>query len=166
MRDIEARIARLEARFSNPKPGEFLPSHDIDPPRIDPVASQAYRLSSKSRRKLSGVHQDLVRVVENAIGLTTVDFVVLEGLRTIERQRNLLAAGASQTLNSRHLTGHAVDLGALVDGQVDWSWPLYHKIAEAMKRAADLEDVPIEWGGDWASFPDGGHFQLTRDRYP
>ena len=89
-----------------------------------------FKLGVRSRERLQGVHPDLVRVVELAIQLTPVDFTVLEGLRTLERQKALVAAGSSKTLNSRHLTGHAVDLGAWVDGRLDWSWPLY-KIGRA-----------------------------------
>ena len=125
-----------------------------------------FKLGHRSKQRLKGVHPDLVKVVEHAIQLTTVDFAVLEGLRTPERQKTLVEARASQTLNSRHLTGHAVDLGAWVDDQVDWSWPLYHKIAAAMKEAAKQVDVPIEWGGDWRTFKDGPHFQLPKKEYP
>jgi peptidoglycan L-alanyl-D-glutamate endopeptidase CwlK len=116
--------------------------------------------------RLKGVHPDLVKVVKRAIEITTVDFTVLEGLRDPARQKTLVDAGASQTLNSRHITGHAVDLGAWVDDQVDWSWPLYSLIAKAMKEAAKQVDVPIEWGGDWRTFKDGPHFQLPRKEYP
>jgi peptidoglycan L-alanyl-D-glutamate endopeptidase CwlK len=105
-------------------------------------------------------------VVKTAITLTPVDFAVLEGLRSKARQRELFNAGASQTLNSRHLTGHAVDLGAWVGGEIRWDWPLYDRIANAMKMAANIEKVPIQWGGDWTSFRDGPHFQLPRDKYP
>lgn len=125
-----------------------------------------FNLSSQSRAKMNGVHPDLVRVVERAIGISEVDFRVLEGLRTEARQRQLVAAGASKTMNSRHLTGHAVDLGALVGGVIRWDWPLYHKIAAAMKEAALKENVRIEWGGDWRSFKDGPHFQLPFAIYP
>ena len=125
-----------------------------------------YKLGARSKQRLKGVHDDLVKVVERAIEITTVDFTVLEGLRTPERQKKLKEAGASQTLNSRHITGHAVDLGAFVDGQVDWSWPLYHEIAKAMKSAAAELSIPIEWGGDWRTFKDGPHWQLPRKDYP
>ena len=125
-----------------------------------------FKLSKRSLERLQGVHLDLVKVVQRAIELTTVDFAVLEGLRTPERQQQLYKAGASQTLNSRHLTGHAVDLGAWVGNQVRWDWPLYHKIAAAMKDAAKAHDVAIVWGGDWNSFPDGPHFELDRKEYP
>lgn len=121
--------------------------------------------------RLKGVHPDLVKVVTRAIQLSTVDFTVLEGVRTPERQKTLVESGASQTLNSRHISGadglgKAVDLGAWVDDQVDWSWPLYSKIAAAMKEAARQVNVPIEWGGDWKTFKDGPHFQLPKKEYP
>ena len=125
-----------------------------------------YTLGPRSKQRLKGVHPDLVKVVERAIEISTIDFTVLEGLRTPERQKALLEAGASQTLNSRHITGHAVDLGAWVGDEVRWDWPLYHKIAAAMKDASKQVNVPIEWGGDWRNFKDGPHFQLPRKTYP
>lgn len=130
-----------------------------------------YSLGPRSKMRLNGVHPDLVKVVERAIQITTVDFTVLEGVRDPLRQRKLVESGASQTMNSRHIPGadgfaKAVDLGAWVDDQVDWSWPLYHQIAAAMKEAAKQVGVPIEWGGDWVTFRDGPHFQLPRKEYP
>jgi peptidoglycan L-alanyl-D-glutamate endopeptidase CwlK len=125
-----------------------------------------YKLGPRSQRRLKGVHPDLIKVVERAIEITTVDFTVLEGLRDPMRQKKLKDAGASMTLNSRHITGHAVDLGAWVDDQVDWSWPLYHQIAAAMKEAAKEMGVAIVWGGDWRTFKDGPHFELDRRKYP
>lgn len=125
-----------------------------------------FKLGLRSKLRLRGVHPDLVKVVELAITRSDVDFTVLEGLRNLERQKELFAAGASSTMNSRHLTGHAVDLGAWVNGGVRWDWPLYHKIAKAMKSAASDLGITITWGGDWRSFPDGPHFELTRAAYP
>ena len=124
-----------------------------------------YKLGARSKQRLKGVHDDLVKVVERAIEITTVDFTVLEGLRDPDRQKAIFEAGGSTTLNSRHITGHAVDIGAWVDNQVDWSWPLYHKIAAAMKEAARQVNVPIEWGGDW-KMKDGPHWQLPWKDYP
>lgn len=118
-----------------------------------------YKLSQRSIERLKGVHPDLVSVVKLAIERTDVDFLVTEGLRTKERQRELVAAGASKTMNSRHITGHAVDLAAYVNG-IRWDWPLYEKIAKAMKQAAYELNIKIEWGGDWKSFKDGPHFQI------
>lgn len=125
-----------------------------------------FKLSAKSLSRLEGVHPDLVKVVHRAIQNSNVDFAVLEGLRTPERQQQLVKSGASLTLKSRHLTGHAVDLGAIVGGQVRWDWPLYYKIAETMKDAARDLKVPITWGGDWTMFKDGPHFELNRKTYP
>lgn len=125
-----------------------------------------YKLGMRSKRRLKGLHPDLVAVVKRAIELTEIDFTVLEGMRSVSRQRELVNKGASTTMNSRHLTGHGVDLGALVNGKVRWDWPLYHKIADAMKQAAQEKGVDLEWGGDWKSFPDGPHFQLSWKSYP
>jgi len=125
-----------------------------------------YSLSDRSKQRLVGVHADLVRVVARALELSEVDFAVLEGLRTPARQAELVKAGASQTMRSRHLTGHAVDLGAFVAGSIRWDWPLYGKIAAAMKRAAGELGVELEWGGDWRTLKDGPHFQLTWKAYP
>ena len=125
-----------------------------------------YNLSKKSRDRLAGVHPDLVKIVERAIEITEIDFAVLEGVRSKTRQEQLVKAGASQTMRSRHLTGHAVDLGAYVAGSVRWDWPLYHKLAIAVKQAAAELQVPIEWGGDWTTFKDGPHWQLPWKEYP
>lgn len=125
-----------------------------------------YKLSRKSLDRMQGVHPDLVKVVLLAIQLTEVDFGVTEGVRTIEKQREYVAKGASKTMNSRHLTGHAVDLVAYIGSEVRWDWPLYHKIADAMKRAANSLSIPIIWGGDWKSFKDGPHMELDRRFYP
>lgn len=125
-----------------------------------------FKLSKRSLDRLVGVHPDLVRVVKRAIEITEVDFVVLEGLRTKERQIELVSKGASMTMNSRHLNGCAVDLGAWVAGTVRWDWPLYYTIAFAMKEAAKELNVAMEWGGDWRTFKDGPHYQLNRKVYP
>lgn len=123
-------------------------------------------LNVRSEKNLVGVHPDLVRVVRKAAEQTKLDFIVTEGLRTPERQAQLVAAGASQTTKSRHLTGHAVDLAALVGAEVRWDWPLYAKLAETMKAAAVQEKVALEWGGDWKTLKDGPHFQLPWKEYP
>lgn len=125
-----------------------------------------YILGAKSKAKLKGVHPDLVKVLNRAIELTPVDFAVIEGLRTVERQKELLASGASKTMKSRHITGHAVDIAPFVGGEIRWDWPLYRKIAPAVKQAAKEVGVPIEWGGDWIKFKDGPHWQLPRRKYP
>jgi peptidoglycan L-alanyl-D-glutamate endopeptidase CwlK len=124
-------------------------------------------LTSRSESNLKGVHPDLVRIVRRAYQSLTGDlsFIVTEGLRTKARQQQLFDQGATRTLNSRHLTGHAVDLAATVQGKVRWDWPLYHRLADAMKDAALAEGVSIVWGGDWKTFKDGPHFELNRRIY-
>ncbi len=126
----------------------------------------AFRLSERSLRRLAGVHPRLVALVKEAAALTPVDFMVTEGLRSAERQAALVRAGASRTRRSRHLTGHAVDVAALVDGQVRWDWPLYPRIAAAFKAAAARQGTPIVWGGDWPRLRDGPHFELDRKAFP
>lgn len=123
-------------------------------------------MDARSEKSLAGVHPDLVRVVRRAAVLAPAAFTVTEGLRTLARQKQLVAAGASQTMRSRHLTGHAVDLGAMVGGKLRWDWPLYQKLSTVMKQAASLEHVALEWGGDWKTFKDGPHYQLPWERYP
>lgn len=115
--------------------------------------------------RLTGVHHDLQKVVKRCAS-DGAEFIVTEGMRTLARQQQLLAKGATRTLHSRHLTGHAVDLAALVNAEVRWDWPLYTLLAQAMKAAAAAEAVPIEWGGDWRTFKDGPHFQLPFAQYP
>lgn len=122
-----------------------------------------YQLGTRSKQSLSGVHVDLVAVVKKAIEITEVDLSVIEGIRHIERQRQLVKGGKSTTLNSRHLTGHAVDM---VPYPVDWEdLERFELMAEAMKLAAEELDIPIVWGGDWKSFYDAPHFELDRKKY-
>jgi len=124
----------------------------------------AYKLGTRSLQNLSGVNPDMVAVVSKAIEITEVDFTVIEGIRNINRQRELVKAGKSTTLNSRHLTGHAVDM---VPYPVDWEdIDRFELMAEAMKEAAKELDIPIVWGGDWKSFYDAPHFELDRKKYP
>jgi len=125
-----------------------------------------FRLSERSLKRLNDVHPRLVAVVKEAAALTPVDFMVTEGLRTPERQAALVRAGASRTRKSRHLTGHAVDVAAMIDGQVRWDWPLYPRIAHAFKAAAARQGTAIVWGGDWPTLRDGPHFELDRKAFP
>lgn len=125
-----------------------------------------FRFSSRSLRNLEGVHPDLVAVAHRALEITEIDFLVTEGLRTREKQIELVRAGASRTTRSRHLTGHAIDIAAWVAGGVRWDWPLYEELSRAFKQAAAELNVPIVWGGDWKSFRDGPHYELSRTEYP
>jgi peptidoglycan L-alanyl-D-glutamate endopeptidase CwlK len=150
-----------------------------------------YKLGIRSRRNLLGVHHDLAAIAEGAIGRSTVDFAITEGLRTPARQAVLYAAGASKTMNSRHLTGHAIDVVAFVGSEVRWEFDLYRRIAEAFRDAADALKLRVEWGACWMCICgapdlsacvrdyvnrcdaqdrrpliDGPHFQLSREDYP
>jgi len=109
----------------------------------------AYKLSKRSLTNLNGVHPKLVEVVQHAISVTKVDFAVVEGLRTLERQKELVARGASQTLKSKHLDGHAVDLMAFLDNRGSWELNLYDDIADAMKQGAIKVGVRMRWGAAW-----------------
>lgn len=121
-------------------------------------------LNKSSLEKLKGVHPDLVRVIKRAAKDSPMDFIVVEGLRTMERQKQLLKAGATKILNSRHITGHAVDVVPLFEGKPRWDWPLYRKLAPYIWAAAKAEKVTVEWGGDWTKFPDAPHWQLPRKK--
>jgi peptidoglycan L-alanyl-D-glutamate endopeptidase CwlK len=125
-----------------------------------------FSLSLRSESRIAGVHPDLALVVRRALELAPIDFAVVEGWRSKKRQAELKAAGASQTLDSRHLTGHAVDLAPIVSKRIRWDWPLFPPLAAAMKAAAKELGVAIIWGGDWRTFKDGPHFELDRKAYP
>lgn len=138
-----------------------------DLPAIDTLRAAAAGLTPRDIARLAGVHPDLVRVVIRARAVET--FFVIEGVRTAERQAELVARGASQTLRSRHLTGHAVDLGPV---PLDWEdRAAFRRLAAVMQRAADDEGVPIVWGGTFRDrqgrpWFDGPHFELCRRKYP
>lgn len=108
-----------------------------------------FKFSKRSLDNLKGVHPDLRAVTTRALELTNVDFGVIEGLRTEEQQRELVNRGASQTMNSMHLTGRAVDLAAYIGPRLSWELNLYDDIADAMKQAAIEQGVPIRWGAAW-----------------
>lgn len=126
----------------------------------------SFVLGPRSLEKLKGVHPDLVRVIERAIEITPLDFAVTEGVRTLARQKELLAAGATTTLKSRHLTGHAVDVAPFAAGKLRWDWPLFDQLIPVIKQAAVECGVTIECGYDWTSFRDGPHIQLPWEQYP
>jgi peptidoglycan L-alanyl-D-glutamate endopeptidase CwlK len=163
----------------------------------------AFVLGRRSKQRLADCHPDLAAVVERAIQITAVDFSVLETLRTEKRQRHLVRTGDSWTKNSRHLgkvpkyapelgpISHAVDLGAWIEGTIDWDWEHYFIIANAMKQASEELNVRIKWGGCWDYLDqydsaehaneayvsrkkaegekpksDGPHFELCWEEYP
>jgi peptidoglycan L-alanyl-D-glutamate endopeptidase CwlK len=131
----------------------------------------SFKLTTRDLEILKGVHPDLVRVIVRAAEISPEPFVVIEGLRSIDRQKMLVATGKSKTMKSRHLRasngfGHAVDIAPIVNGKPDFAdWKNYRRLAPYIKQAAKLEKVLIEWGGDWKSFPDGPHWQLPWASY-
>lgn len=126
-----------------------------------------YQLSQRSLNNLAQVHHDLIQVVKRALILSKYDFIVIEGKRTLERQKELLKQGTTKTLNSRHLTGHAVDIVPFINGAIPWQdWSAFESISSAMKQAARELNIALIWGGDWVSFRDGPHYELCRDSYP
>ena len=139
-------------------------------------------LSERSLKNLDGVKDDLVRVVKRAIEISDTDFAVIEGLRTRERQAYLVKKGASKTMNSKHLTGDAVDIAPIVDGKISWDFEHYYALASVMAKAATELGVNVRWGGAWTTitsktgtpqewvkayragggrFLDGPHFELV-----
>ncbi len=150
-------------------------------------------LSARCELRLAGVHPDLVRVVRNAAeGGARFRVTADGGVRTLEQQRRLFERGATKTMESRHLTGHAVDVVPLDgEGSVSWAWTLFFPLADAFRAASIAESVPVVWGGAWGQlmgdyanskvgqaayvarmreqgrkpFLDGPHFELFRGRY-
>jgi peptidoglycan L-alanyl-D-glutamate endopeptidase CwlK len=108
-----------------------------------------YRLSRRSLDNLEGVQPALEAIVKRAINLTRVDFGVIQGLRTMDQQKKLHAYGASRTMKSKHLSGHAVDLMAYIGSRGCWEINLYDDIADAMKQAAIEQGTPLRWGAAW-----------------
>ncbi|ATF92399.1 M15 family metallopeptidase [Cedecea neteri] len=127
---------------------------------------ESFHFGEHSEARLQGVHPDLVKVIRLALVLSPVDFAVTEGLRSVAREKEMVAEGHSETMHSRHLTGHAVDVVAYASGQVSWTWSLYAAIAQAVKQASGQLAIPVEWGGDWHTLKDGAHFQLPFAAYP
>lgn len=124
-----------------------------------------YSFSQRSKDRLKGVHPDLVKIMEEAIKESPLDFGITEGVRTLERQKELFNAGKSMTMNSRHLRGLAVDIAIFIDGKLNWDFPNYKTVADHIKDVAREMEIPIVWGGDWQSFKDGPHFELHRAKY-
>ena len=131
-------------------------------------------IPASSEKKLKNVHPDLVRVVRRVAKDwkdPDTGWVITCGARTVEEQKLMIAKGASRTMRSRHIIApngysHAVDFACTIKGALKWDWPLYAKLAVAVKAAAKAEKVPVEWGGDWTKFKDGPHFQLPWASYP
>lgn len=122
-----------------------------------------YKFSKRSLKNLVGVHPKLVKLMEEAIKNSPYDFIITEGIRTIERQKELFKQGKSKTMKSYHLLGKAVDIALIVDGDISWNFALYREVAKHIKKIAREQGVNITWGGDWKNFKDGLHFQIEED---
>ena len=125
----------------------------------------AFSFGLRSRLALRGIHPDLRKLADLAIKYSEVDFRITEGLRTSKRQQELFNLGATRTLNSRHLTGHAVDVVALVGGKVSYNYDLYKKINAAFDKASKELKIPYRWGGTFKKLVDGPHFELDAKVY-
>jgi len=123
-------------------------------------------MALRNTKALAGVMPELVQLFEAVAAKVDFDLYVVEGLRTKAKQATLVAKGASQTQNSRHLTGHAVDIAPFVAGEIRWDWPLYNKLALVVKAEARRLGIKVTWGGDWKSLKDGPHWELDWKAYP
>lgn len=119
-------------------------------PAVADTKAGGFTLSERSVKNLQGVNPSLVKVVQRAIELSSVDFAVIEGVRTKARQAELVKKGASKTMNSRHITGHAVDIVPIIGGKISWDFNHYYPIAKAMATAATELNVRVRWGGAWS----------------
>lgn len=134
-----------------------------------------FTLSTSSRSKLMRIHPDLVRVIERAVKISPQEFQVCQGARSVGDEAIMVAKGKSKTMNSLHIMRHypdyafpvatAVDLDVVINGKPDWAFYRYANLNDTMQQAARLEDVTVEWGGNWHDLKDGDHWQLPRDRY-
>lgn len=153
----------------------------------------SFELGARSLSELQGVHPDLIAVVKRSIQLTVQDFSVHDGIRTLDQQKKMVESGTSQTLDSRHLSGHAIDLVPYVNGKLRWEWEPIYRIADAVRQAARELDITLRWGGAWdidftasedrpedlvadyaarrkkagrKAFLDGPHYELPKALYP
>lgn len=125
-------------------------------------------LNARSLKALKGVHEDLVAVTLEAYNLAIRqgnDFIITEGIRTLERQQELFKKGFSKTMNSRHLTGHAIDFAPLIGGELTWKTPAFVPIIACFMAASVQLKIPVESGANWTSFKDYPHIQLPRSKY-
>lgn len=148
----------------------------------------AFRFGKQSEVYLATVKPELQALAQCALGLSDVDFAVVQGARTLDQQMRLFGQGRTQaecgavnvppayaqpdkpkvtwTLKSNHIGGYAIDVCPYVDGALNWDddgklglWP---HIADAFKRASILLGTPVYWGGDWTGKKDRPHFSLVK----
>lgn len=120
----------------------------------------SFRFGTRSNNNLKGVKPELVKLMKESIVNSPYDFMITCGLRTKEQQKVLVATGKSRTMKSKHLTGDAVDIAVLFNGEVSWELKYYKEVATHVKKMAKTLGIRVTWGGDWSGFIDGPHFQL------
>ncbi|WP_416762885.1 M15 family metallopeptidase [Morganella morganii] len=138
------------------------------------LRTRGFKFSQRSENNLRGVNPVLVAIIRRALELSPVDFAVIEGLRTPEKQAEYVRKGNSQTSNSRHLTGHAVDIlpSAMKPG-MDWNENahLFEPVLHAISTAAFERGVILRYGKNWKNnpslpgqtkFPDYPHVEIPR----
>lgn len=127
-----------------------------------------FTLSDRSKSRLEGIEPKLIALTELAIDYTKIDFGVTCGMRTVAEQQELVDSGASQTMDSKHISGQAVDVVAYIGPRISWELNLYDDIADAFKIAAIETDTPIRWGAAW-HIPDirewGGTMEEAMNAY-
>lgn len=159
-----AFIGRLiveTADMPPPAPQISEPSAPLGTERpVNRTKPRGWRFGSRSERELATMDPQLVKVFRRALEISTVDFGVLDGGRTLAEQKQHVKSGASQTLNSKHIGGNAGDVGAFIDGELSWDGGHYLVIATAFAIAADEMGVAIRWGGAWNT-PDIRKFART-----
>jgi peptidoglycan L-alanyl-D-glutamate endopeptidase CwlK len=138
---------------------------ETSPAPVPKVAPKVFYLGKRSLERLEGVDERLVRVFRRAITITSIDFTIVEGLRSAARQRELFAKKMTDTLQSKHLVGRAVDVAPWVNGTISWDWDDFDILAPWIKAAAKEFEIPIVWGGNWPNVPgksrrDGPHWQI------
>ena len=124
-----------------------------------------FKLSERSLGKMEGLHEDLIKVIHEAIKVTPHDFGITEGLRSVSRQKEMVRKGLSKTMASRHLTGKAFDICIYINGKVTWENKYYEEVAQRVLAVSSRLMIPLTWGGSWKDFRDDVHFELDRKHY-
>ena len=129
-----------------------------------------FKFGKSSEEKLSTVKNDLANVARKALELSSIDFGITEGKRSEQKQKQLVAEGASKTMKSKHLTGYAIDIVCYAEGKITWELKYYEIVADAFALACKELDVNLRWGGSWEvnnfkldpnnKFIDAVHFEL------
>lgn len=118
----------------------------------------AFTLSRADERKLVGLNKNLVALVHRVALVTPVPFIVVEGLRTKGRQRQLFAQRKTKTLNSKHIIGRAVDCAPMVNGVLSWWWHDFTPLVQCAKECASEMSLPMTFGYDWGW--DAPHWEM------